>query len=172
MAKVVYTSILVYPEVLFNPGHAVDRWFVRTTAELKSAVRARTPVRSGKTRASVTGRSSRIGALQAQGTVSVGGAAQYVLGGTAYQGRRYIYSNAGWANKAQVDLVARRTAAGQRAWGKDESGKGMYMAIRDGGKKYHLRVHGQKANNFLIEGYNDVARVHGALKPMRNKFLF
>ena len=186
MARIVLTSIVAHPDPLFAPGGDVSRWSAQITREVKMAARLLAPpIRStskygrrssGAMRKSITGKSRRRGRLLMSGDVSVNVYyAKWVLGGTAHQGRRYIYSTAGWANKAEVDAMANRVARGGKAH-EDDIERGLYMRLPltgYGGKRaYHLRVHGQRANPFLTDGYNVVAHRHGALKPMRNKYVF
>ena len=84
----------------------------------------------------------------------------YVIHGTALNGTGYIYTTKGWENPG----LLQRMTAGVRV--SEAESKGMWMVIRDGGPRFHLRVHGQRANNFLAEGYNATARTHRALHPI------
>lgn len=185
--KLILSSIVVYPSVLFNPGADVHRWQVGVTAEVKASVKAMAPPRrsasrwvgrksSGALNRSIRGTTKRYGPVQLASVVSVNVPyAHFVLQGTAFQGRRYIYSDRGWLFKPMVDAVARRVKKGGKV-NEDFVEMGFYMRLplaNVGGKRpYHLRVHGQAANNFLYDGYNLVAAQHRSLKPMRNPYAF
>lgn len=185
--RYVKTTVVLYPEKLFGQGHLVNRWGVQLTAETKAAVKSMAPPRRSRSRygrrrgtgalqKSIRGTTSRIGATRQVSTVSVNTYyAQWVLGGTAAQGRRYIYSDTGWLYKPMVDAQARLSKKGGRA-SEDFIEMGFYMRLPlsnvGGNRPYHLRVHGQRANNFMADGYNIVAAKHPALKPIRNKFAF
>lgn len=185
--RVVLTKVVAHPDPLFAPGGDVSRWTAKTTREVKNASKALAPPSrsssrygrrpsTGALRRSMVGKSTRVGRLLISGTVSVNTPyAKFVLGGTAHQGRRFIYSHWGFANKSEVDKIARRVSRGGRAI-EDFVEQGIYMRLPltgvGGSRIFHLRVHGQKANNFLIDGYNIVAARHGALKPMVNRYLF
>lgn len=187
MARAVLTEVVVFPERLFHGDGLVRRWNTRLTQELKSAVKAKAPPRrsaarwvgrrgTGALNRSITGRTTSPGRVQAQSTVAVGVYyAKWVLGGTASQGRRYIYSSSGWLFKPMVDAQARLSRKGGRV-NEDFAEMGFYMKLPlsnvGGSRVYFLRVHGQRANNFLIDGYNEIARFHRALRPMANKYKF
>lgn len=186
MARVVLTSVVVYPDVLFAPGGDVSRWTARVVREVKNSAKALAPPgrstskygrrSTGAMRKSMTGKSTRVGRLLLSGTVGVNTYyAKWVMGGTAHQGRRYIYSEAGWRNKAEVDAMAARIARGGKAR-EDDIERGLYMKLPltgvGGRRAYHLRVHGQRANPFLVDGYNVVALRHGALKTMKSRYIF
>lgn len=182
MAKVVFEAIEVHPETLFDGDGVVRRWMVELTSELKTAVQLKAPPNRSRAKyrrpstgalvRSIKGSTARSGPLQDVSVVSVGTAhAKYVLGGTAAQGVGYIYSTRGFANKALVDRVARRKGGRGKP---DEDLHGMFMKLplNGLGRRLHLRVHGQRANNFLFDGYNEVARAHRALGHMHNPFAF
>lgn len=77
--------------------------------------------------------------------------ALYVHEGTATNGTGHIYTNLGWANQARVDkAVVDGTYLG----------RGYYMPVEG---TFRLRVRGQRANPFLTDGWNLVARNHAAL---------
>lgn len=187
MPKYVVTKVVLYPERLFNPGHDVHRWATSLTAETKAAVKMMAPPRRSRSRygrrrgtgalqRSIRGVTSRKGGTRLESTISVNVSyASLVLGGTAAQGRRYIYSNKGWLYKPMVDAQARLSAKGGRV-SEDFVEMGLYMRLPlanvGGSRVYHLRVHGQRANNFLFDGYNIIAAKHPALKPFRNKYAF
>src|SRR5688500_13723145 len=113
MPRIVLTKVVAHPDPLFAPGGDVSRWTAQTTREVKNASKRLAPPgrstskygrrSSGALRRSITGTSTRVGRLLLSGDVGTDlYYARWVLGGTAHQGRRYIYSDAGWRNKAEV----------------------------------------------------------------------
>src|SRR5262245_8272578 len=165
---------------LFVPGGDVYQWSVKVSQEIKSlAITYAPPTRSHARRGSFshghlrsTIRKSTRTAGPRQVTFEVSAHAvnargqrydQFVHEGTAYQGYRYIYSDAGWAEKPLVDSYVRyglyRLAASE--W---------WMPIPPIG--YALRVHGQRANPFITDAYTDTTRIHDALPKKRFKHTF
>jgi hypothetical protein len=187
MVRYVRTTLVLYPEKLFGQGHLINRWGVQLTAETKAAVKSKAPPRrsrskygkrrgTGALQRSIRGTTSRIGATRQVSSVSVNTYyAKWVLGGTAAQGRRFIYSDTGWLYKPMVDAQARLSKKGGRV-PEDFIEMGLYMRLPmanvGGSRIFHLRVHGQRSNNFMYDGYNVVAAKHPALKPFRNKYAF
>lgn len=185
--RYVRETLVLYPEKLFGTGHLVNRWATGLTAETKAAVKSMAPPRrsrskygkrlgTGALNRSIRGVTKRIGGTRLESQISVNVPyAQLVLQGTASQGRRYIYSNKGWLYKPMVDAQARLSAKGGRV-SEDFVEMGLYMRLPlanvGGSRLFHLRVHGQRANNFMVDGYNLVAHQHAALKPIRNKYAF
>jgi len=189
MAKAVFTVIELHPGTLFDSDGVVRRWMVKVTAETKAASKAKAPPRrhapskrwpnrrgKGLLNKSIRGTVSRTGPLQNVGVVSVNVPyAKYVLGGTAAQGTRYIYRN--YARRAEAAKIAARVKSGGAALRPGESGKGLYMKLplpnpAGGTRRLYVRVHGQQANNFLFDGYNEMARVHEAFHPFANRYAF
>lgn len=185
--RYVKTTVVLFPEKLFGRGHLVNRWGVQLTAETKHAVKFMAPPHRSRSRygkrkgtgalqRSIRGVTVRTGLTMQESRVSVNVYyAPWVLGGTAAQGRRYIYSDKGWLYKPMVDAQARLSAKGGRV-NEDFVEMGFYMRLPlanvGGSRIYHLRVHGQRSNNFMVDGYNIVAAKHPALKPIRNKYAF
>jgi hypothetical protein len=92
--------------------------------------------------------------------------AKYVLGGTASQGTRYIYSTAGYANRKVIaQWFKQRQIGGIR----ETIGQGLVMGpLPPGpGNAYQLRVHGQVANPYLQDAYTVVQSGHRSLPPKR-----
>lgn len=185
MARPVITSMLIDSTVLFAPGGDVHQWTKHITRYVAQACKAYGPpahsMRRATTRYVSTGKLARsiqhdadtIGPRQVDGIVWVDVPyAQYVLGGTAYQGYRYIYSRAGYPNKALIDATI--TRRGVRAVGAPKSVTGLnrrwVMRFRTDDGRY-FRVHGQKRNPFMTNGYNAVAKVHRALGEFRTPYL-
>jgi hypothetical protein len=156
--------------ILCPPGHSNRRASTRyvNTNRLRGTIRSK---------AVVAGR--RLDAA----TVSVGPArdpsdkngndyAMFVLGGTGFQGTRYIYSRRGFAHKVAIDAVITRRGVTQfgRAVPEDLNPTWRMKFRTDGGK--HFRVHGQRRNPFLFSAYNRIARRHsGALAEFDLPFL-
>jgi hypothetical protein len=164
---------------LFAPGGDVNRWVRRTARELKEAAQGFAPPRrrnarwprpgTGRLNRSIKGQATWDGAKDYNIFLSAGGTeapyATYVLGGTAYQGKRYIYTNLGWANKRQVDAWIKG-----REFTATEFEAGLYMPLPATGafsQRFYMRVHGQKKNPFLTDGYTLVQKRHRALPPIR-----
>lgn len=182
MARAIVVRTVVFDQRLYVGSGSVNRWTRGVTESFRLKAIAKAPVSTrpntshggppgtlkGSIRTSYSHPTPRI----LTGEVSVNTHyAKYVLAGTAAQGRQYIYSNVGWANKAAVDKIARRVKRG----GKVGVNPGFYMALPrnpQGRYPFILRVHGQKANNFLAEAYNATARRHRALRPMSTRFVY
>lgn len=162
------TSVVVIDQHLYVGGGLVHRWFSRVGNNMYSNIVGAAPIREGTLKAGITPAH-----IQHEATLRVLGFkiestaphTQYVLGGTANNGEGYIYSTKGAANPEIVE----RMLAGERV--SEEENEGMWMTIEDGGPKFHLRVHGQKANNFMLEGYNRTARTHRSLHPIYPGFI-
>lgn len=183
--RVIFEAVEVHPQTLFDSDGDVRRWMTQLSAEMKVSVKAHAPPNrsrarwgtrpgTGELQRSIRADTQRSGPLQNVSTVfTTSDHARYVLGGTAYQGLRYIYTTEGYANKELVDRIASRVARGGRA---GDGLEGLYMRLPltgvGGRRRFHLRVHGQRANNFLFDGYNDVARKHPALGVLRNPYAF
>lgn len=160
--------VRVHDRGLFVTGGMVQRWHAGIVASVHGHVIEEVAkiTRSGQLMGGIGADTSGAGTHFLTGTVSSSAPhTRYVLFGTAHQGQRYIYSNGGFANKAIVDQMAR---------GKFYPGEltqGWWLKIDEGPSRrtgaYHrgpiLRVHGQKANNFLLKGYNATARTHRSL---------
>ena len=181
MARAVLTTITVHGAQLFAPGGDVNQWCHGVARELEgAAIRFCPPNRSMSRRGHVgTGQllgtirsgvnteapevlSIEVGAGPAFRQARRGAKKDYtkfVLGGTAYQGYRYIYSTVGWQNKAEIDLIMRRVLTSRIRFEKG-SRDNWYMKLPDG---FALRVHGQKKNPFLSDAYYAVSRIHSAL---------
>jgi hypothetical protein len=188
VVKYVVTAIEVHPEILFSEGGDVRFWMGRLAQEMSAAVKAKAPpgrsrsiwqrTSTGRLRASVNARLARTGPVQNMVTVEVGRGLDYavhVLGGTAFQGKRFIYTTRGYAHKAEVDFHAQRQRRGGHV-AAETKGKGWYLKLPANGvgsdRRFHLRVKGQRANNFLFDGYNEVARLHEALDTFKNPYAF
>lgn len=178
MAREAFESINVDSRVLFIPSGDVYEWVSKRTREIGRKTRELCPpgrsmarhnrYRSkGVLRASIRTRTTFNGVRLDFGQISVGPADQgggdyvgHVLGGTAFQGRRYIYSNAGFSHKAIIDsIITRRGVAALGRAAPSDLPIAWAMHFRtDGGR--HWRVHGQRSNPFLSDAYNAVARRH------------
>ena len=179
MAREAFTIINIDSTVLFIPEGEVYEWVSKRTREIGRKARELCPpgrtMRRGSTRyvnrnvlrASIRTRTTFKGTRLDFGQISVGPADQgggdyteFVLGGTAYQGQRYIYSRRGYANKASIDaIITRRGVAALGRAAPADLPIAWAMRFRtDGGR--HWRVHGQKSNPFLTDAHNAVARRH------------
>lgn len=181
MARTPITAIEVDSTVLFVPTGDVHDWVEKICRSVQREARVLCPPGRSKRRATtryinknvlrstIRSRTRMAGTRLDVGTISVGPADQgggdyteYVLGGTGYQGTRYIYSRRGYANKAIIDAVVSRR--GIRALGvgqvtaSDLQGNWVMRFRTDGGR--HFRVHGQKRNPFLFLAWNRIARRH------------
>jgi|SoiMethySBSTD1v2_1073268.scaffolds.fasta_scaffold16315_5 hypothetical protein len=157
---------------LFAPGGDVNVWVRRVARELKEASQGFAPPRrsmakwsrpgTGRLMASIRGDATWDGSKDFNIFLSANTPyATYVLKGTASQGRNYIYTTLGYANRRQIAGWVKKKQFQASA---EEAGN--YMPLPPHGQfkqtKY-LRVHGQKANPFLIDGYHLVSRRHKAL---------
>ena len=194
--RTTYYRTIMYDQKMYLGTGLVGRWMRKITLETEVAVKAKAPPNrshakekykprhgTGQLLASIYSANSSTPSLRiARGEVGAGPVSDeltedyvpFVLGGTAGQGTQYIYSHEGWVRKAEVDYMFSGTR--RAAQMKKESGdQGLYMKVRAGSRYKagpRLRVHGQRANNFLQDGYNEIARSHRALKPMRRRFVW
>jgi hypothetical protein len=182
MARTPIVAIHVDSSDLFHLGGDVYDWTEKICRQVQREARVLCPpgrsrrrattryVSKGVLRATIRSRTRQAGSRLDVGVISVGPADQgggdyteFVLGGTAFQGTRYIYSHRGFANKAIIDAVISRR--GVRVLGvgrvgpKDLQGNWVMRFRTDGGR--HFRVHGQKRNPFMYSAWNRVARRHG-----------
>lgn len=181
MARTPITLITVDSTQLFVPSGDVYDWVEKVCRQVQREARELCPpgrsrrrpttryVNKNVLRGSIRSRTRAAGRRLDAGFVSVGPADQgggdytdFVLGGTAYQGTRYIYSHRGFANKAIIDAVISRRGVRVMGLGsvgpKDLQGNWVMRFRTDGGR--HFRVHGQKRNPFLFLAYNRIARRH------------
>lgn len=176
MAHAVVTAIEIHPGTLFDSAGAVTRWLRTVGTETKAAVIAKCPPGTsrarwrrpgtGRMRASITASIARTGDLDSVALIRVRDPrAVYVLDGTAAKGTRYIYRDT--ARIAEAIRESRRL--------KPTKGlTGIYMKLPPlpGHRTLHLRVRGQFPNNFLFAGYNEVAKIHEALRPFHDPDAF
>jgi len=178
------TRIVITDDRLFLPGGDVHEWTQGVKNELLAAARSYAPPGRSMSKHGhnlvATGRLlEAIRANVFQSTTETLGIdlyvdeqaapyAKYVLGGTAAQGQRFIYSTEGWKDKAVIDSWYRkRQIKGVRAL----AGLGLIMGPLPPGPggfhPFHLRVKGQRANPFISDAYTLVRRRHRSLPPMR-----
>jgi hypothetical protein len=158
------TRVVVNTSPMFVPGGSINSWTRRVAFETQNAAKVRAPHQTGLLTASIDADVDATPLLRVI-NVRVGSDApyaKYVHEGTANNGAGYIYTTKGYANRALVDSWIARDVF-------PPNPRGYYMPVsrRGGPTHYALRVHGQRANPFLVNGYNDVARVHRALPRMR-----
>lgn len=161
------SKVIVVDDHLYAGAGLVHRWLRETSRRVQRYITDAAPRRSGELKGGIAMSTTRVARRVVSGEIeSTAPHTMFVLGGTAYQGRRYIYSRAGWANRAQIGRIARRVRQGG-----EEDRSGWYMRLRGPGPRYALRVHGQRANNFMLTGYNRAARTSPALRPMASNVI-
>jgi hypothetical protein len=92
---------------------------------------------------------------------------EYVHGGTAFQRGGFIYSNEGFRNRAFIDANIANWKTGNEEGQRFDLGSGkfgilpipgsMFLKLPPGaglGRRFHLRVRGQRANAFLYRAWN------------------
>lgn len=192
----VLVKVVVFDQSLYIGTGLVNKWMVGVTESFGINARLEAPVNKrantghgapGLLRSSISTSVNRVGPRQITGDVSVNVPyALYVLRGTTGP----IFSTKGfrYANSLDKRLtgpyrrVTRKTHQGPG--GKGGRGRGTYLVGKPGyfmklpgnpafggNSKYHYAVSGQRANNFLIKGYDRTARSHRALQPMAPGFL-
>lgn len=160
---VAVTRVVVLDKGLYIGHGLVNRWFSRIGNSMYHNIVAAAPIREGTLKEGIVG-----GHVQHEPSLRILGFTvestaphtRYVIDGTAFNGAGYIYSSKGAANP---EIIA-EMEAGERV--SEEENQGMWMVIRDGGPKFHLKVHGQRANNFMKTGYDRTARTHPSLHPI------
>jgi hypothetical protein len=154
--------LVVLDEGMYVGNGVVNRWLTRLGNRLYQNTVIAAPERTGDLKSMIDLDFEQGPSLRVLSAVVSSNApyTKYVIEGTAQQGVGYIYSTQGFANRGLVE----RMLAGARVEGSET--EGMWLVIEDGGPKFHLRVHGQRANNFLAEGYNKTARTHRSLNPI------
>lgn len=186
MARAVITGLEIHDAKLFAPTGIVYQWARKISKELRVAAQGFAPpnrsharwngISTGRLQRGISAKASAVAPKVIDITLNSSAKhTMHVHGGTAHQGFRYIYSNLGWANKAFVDELANEFAQGGGGLSADDlqSLAGLYMRLPPGpGGRFHLRVRGQRANPFLVDGYNLVAKSHRSLKGIRPKFKF
>lgn len=176
MAVARITAIEIHDAKLFAPTGIVYNWSRRVTREVKEASQTFAPPSrsrarwgskaTGKLKRSIKGRVESRGPKVLDMIVEVGVYyGKWVHGGTGRNGTRFIYSTLGAANKQFIAEVIR-----DQAYYRTAEFPGLYMKLPPPGPKFLLRVRGQRANPFLVDGYNLVSKTHQSLKPIRPKF--
>jgi hypothetical protein len=175
----------VHPEQLWEPGHEIYDHCKHMTEQLERSIKINAPPNrstarwprtgTGRLQAGIVGIGKRTGAQSFDITiVSQAPYTMYVHGGTAFQRGGHIYSTMGYANRAFIDAnigtwhegeisPVTGVATGEGRFGILPIPGGMFMALPPGGgftRRFHLRVRGQRAHPFLIEGWNSVAIRH------------
>lgn len=165
------TTVIVVDEGLYVGGGLVDRWFKRMGNNLWHNVVGAAPQRTGVLKSLIDLDFTHEGLRILNCFVSSNAPySKYVIGGTAENGAGYIYSRAGWAERDFIDdLIGGGGLDLSRKQQFELSELAMVLSDERGGR--HLRVHGQRANNFLATGYNRTARTHRALHPIHPGFI-
>jgi hypothetical protein len=170
MVDAAFTKVVMFDERLYHGNGDVNVWVIKVLARFVYEAKAAAPVGKasnpwrpppGTLKAGIQGSLSHPGAKIIEAFISSNAPhSLYVIKGTAYQGHRYIYSNLGWANKTQIDLMFRRVTP-------QEIPIEWFMPIPPPGPRWQMRVHGQKANNFLFTAWRRTGRRHPALRRGR-----
>lgn len=168
MPVAVLSKTVIFDAPLYVPGGMVNRWVSGVAAEFKRYAVAEAPIREGTLKRGIrASRGRQVGRRRVEANIaSTAPHSLFVIEGTAYQGRRYIYSRLGWANKEAVDRVARSVRAGDKAG----VHPGWYMTLPPPGKRFHLRVHGQRRNNFMFRAWDLTAARHSSLRGRHSPF--
>lgn len=183
MATEVFTAIEIHHEILFQKGHDVHDWADTVGRELKMSALEYAPPRRSRSLHGHKGTGALAASIGSEVTLvdpdmlSImlyvdADHAKYVLGGTARNGTGYIYSTAGYANRALVTRLLRRKNTKKSAWAMHEKGdlpRGLFMRLPPGPggtKRYHLRVRGQVKNPFMSDAYYVTRLRHSALPLM------
>ncbi len=165
---------------LFNPPGDVDKWARKVGVELKTTAIAYAPPNRSSSFRPFLRKQQSSGWLvhsiksglqrEAEKVIAIvlradAPHAKWVLEGTASQGRRFIYTSLGWANKAAVDLWIKNR---EFTFAKGEAGFVMPLPASALDKnRFHMRVKGQRANPFLTDAYVTVAKKHPELPSKR-----
>lgn len=162
MAGIEVEAVVIVDQKLYTGTGLVGRWMQGVGNTLWHQTVAAAPQRSGelKTGIGLDFDYDSAGRRVSAEVTSSAPHTMYVLFGTEGIGG-YIYSQGGKSNIATIE----RMLSGQPAGGDT---RGMWLAFTRPypGKRLHLRVRGQRANNFMLAGYNATARRHRALHPM------
>jgi hypothetical protein len=178
-------------EQLWAPGHLIYDWCARITLELEKQAKQTAPgipgtsmarwrgrKGTGRLRASIVALGTRTGpesytlTLTSQAPYSL-----YVLRGTAFGGVKFIYSRAGFANRAFIDAnihtwhEGELIQSGPNAGNPSGEGKfgilpisgNMFMVLPPGAghsRRFHLRVRGQLPNAYLHRAWERTNEIH------------
>jgi|SRR5262245_2255717 len=169
----------VRPEQTFAPGHEVWNFCNGIRKELQINTKLSAPPflskakwpreGTGNMNRHIKARMDRVGPESIDMVVeSLVPYTMFVHGGTAFKkGGNFIYSKAGFANKATVDALAESGFhAAFPGRGIPKNLLPLFMALPPGAgfhERLHLRVHGQSANPFLYRGFNLTALDHECL---------
>lgn len=152
-------KIVVHDQALFLPGGDINVWLNTVKQQVEFGITRECPIghRPNKTDGTGPGHLAstifadltRVGLRQA--TIVAGADADYTI--YVVKGTSRIYSR---------NELGQFTEAG---FGRG----GMFLPANPGygGDKFRQSVAGQKANNFIVRGWNDAARRHSALRPMK-----
>lgn len=166
MIRAELVAVVVDTSPLFVTGGSVNDWTRGVTDELYRACFVATPI--GKTGDLASSVRSRMTAIPFLRTISVSASAStdhvmYVHKGTANNGLGHIYTTEGYVIRREIDnwIDSNGPRPINPLYG---NLRGYLMPVP--GTRGRARVHGQKANPFLIHGYNKVAERHRALRHM------
>lgn len=156
---VVLSRVIVVDEGLYQGSGLVHRWLARIGVQLETNIIRAAPERTGELKAGIR-RSEARDSLRIISTSveSTAPHTRYVLGGTAGNGLGYIYTTRGRANIATVGKMLNGVFV-------PDPPIGLWLVLSDARGGRHLRVHGQRKNNFMAKGYDVTARTHRSLRP-------
>jgi len=154
-----FERVVVIDEGLYVGNGLVHRWMIGVGNRLYQNTVHNAPERTGALKAGITlDFDQDAPSLRVLDAVvsSTAPHTPYVIHGTAGGGTGYIYRHPGFESAVKSRLVGNV--------GIDTTG--MWMRLSDSRNGLHLRVRGQRPNNFMLAGYNATARTHRALHPM------
>lgn len=150
--------VVVTDEGLYTGTGLVHRWLGGLTGALYRNIFIAAPVRTGELRGGLEFNLAREGLRVISGYVqSTAPHTGFVIHGTAQNGVGWIYRSPAFIPVIDAYLDGLVPVAAT---------KGMWMKLSDAADGIHPRVHGQAANNFMLEGYNRLARRSRALHPI------
>lgn len=179
MPQVVYTStaVQINSAQLFAPTGDVGQWAGRIATQLRMTAKGYAPPRrsfarhgtwaTGRMQRGIEGRAYWDGRKDYDIILSSSAPyTKYVHQGTASQGKNYIYTSKGYANRK---VIAEWIKNKQLNFEKGEKGLVMPVTRVPFKGALYLRVKGQKANPFLTDAYYTVQSKHRSLPKLEFK---
>lgn len=150
--------VIVIDEGLYQGTGLVHRWLARIGVSMYHNTLQAAPERSGELKAGIHLSQAREGRrIISVAVESTAPHTMYVIGGTAGNGLGFIYTTRGRANPGTVGRMLNGVFV-------KDAPRGLWLVLSDARGGRHLRVHGQRKNNFLAKGYDATARVHQSLR--------
>lgn len=179
MASGVFTTVVIFDELLYKPGGQVHRWMTLLCKHFEMHAIEEAPERSGELKAGIWSAAVPYGIRQMRGTIaSEAPHTMYVLRGTTGP----IMADKMWDNPGgayvklwgYVDPVtgtfSRRATKGSKREQHNVRVKGYWLAV---GKQRAWppitprgKVAGQEANNFLFRAWRLTARTHPSIRGL------